>query len=155
MRGMADRPLKARFVDGLWWAPLGAFSASIFFMSNRESPIRIPDGYFEFDKVLHFGVYVVWALLCAVPVLRFWPSLRPFRLILIVGIAGLLYGISDEIHQAYVPKRQADVADLVADAVGAFTGAAVAAVTWSWWRRGRAAVEDKAVGRPRVLPGEK
>ena len=152
---MANRPLMAHIGDGLWWAPLGAFSTLIFFMSSRESPIRIPKGFFEFDKILHIGAYGVWGLLCAAPVLRFWPAISAFRLTVIVGIAGSLYGLSDEIHQAYVPKREADVADVVADAIGAFAGGAVVAVVWRWWRRGREAVGEEVVGRERVLPGEK
>lgn len=35
----------------------------------------------------------------------------------------ILFGISDEIHQSFVPGRDASVADLVADAVGATIGA--------------------------------
>ena len=34
-----------------------------------------------------------------------------------------LFGVTDEIHQYFVPGRQADVFDVVADAVGALAGA--------------------------------
>ena len=139
---MANRPLMAHIGDGVWWAPLGAFSTLIFFISSRENPLRIPKGLFEFDKILHIGTYGVWGLLCAAPVLRSWPAISAVRLIVIVGIAGSLYGLSDEIHQAYVPRRQAAVGDLLADALGAFAGAAAAAVVWRRWRRGREAVDS-------------
>ena len=39
-----------------------------------------------------------------------------------VGLA-IAYGISDEIHQSFVPGRDASVGDLIADSVGAALGA--------------------------------
>ncbi len=43
-----------------------------------------------------------------------------------------LYGASDEIHQSFVPRRQMDGRDLVAD----FTGASVVAIAgYLWFRR--------------------
>ena len=37
----------------------------------------------------------------------------------------VLYGVSDEIHQSFVPGRKSSVLDVVADAVGAALGLAV------------------------------
>jgi VanZ family protein len=37
-----------------------------------------------------------------------------------------LYGVSDELHQMFVPGRMADWADIVADAVGAMYGVGAA-----------------------------
>ncbi|MBT8489380.1 MAG: VanZ family protein [Gemmatimonadetes bacterium] len=37
-------------------------------------------------------------------------------------LAGALYGLSDEIHQMYVPGRSPDPADLAADVVGLLLG---------------------------------
>ena len=43
------------------------------------------------------------------------------------AVAGsALYGVSDETHQLFVPFREADVLDIVADTVGGTVGA------WSW-----------------------
>jgi VanZ family protein len=39
-----------------------------------------------------------------------------------------LYGVSDEIHQMFVPPRTPDWRDICADAFGALTGAVVVAV---------------------------
>ena len=37
-------------------------------------------------------------------------------------ILGSLYGVSDEIHQHFVPRRSSDVLDLVADFLGVLIG---------------------------------
>ncbi len=42
------------------------------------------------------------------------------------------FGVTDEVHQSFVPGRNADLMDLVADALGASLGAVVAAL---WGRR--------------------
>ncbi|MEK7483355.1 MAG: VanZ family protein, partial [Planctomycetota bacterium] len=41
----------------------------------------------------------------------------------IAGLAGMFYGISDEFHQAFIPGRCFEIADMVADTAGAFLGA--------------------------------
>jgi VanZ family protein len=39
------------------------------------------------------------------------------------------YGVTDEVHQRFVPTRQMDLTDLMADAIGAVVGA-VAVYAW-------------------------
>jgi VanZ family protein len=38
-------------------------------------------------------------------------------------IAALVYGITDEIHQSFVPMRDASMYDVMADSIGSFVGA--------------------------------
>ena len=45
--------------------------------------------------------------------------------ILAVIVLGTLYGVSDEIHQSFVPPRTPDILDVAADSAGAFAGAIV------------------------------
>jgi len=47
-----------------------------------------------------------------------------------VFVLTVVYAVADELHQAFVPGREAHVGDLVADAVGAGVGMAI-----YWWRR--------------------
>lgn len=65
------------------------------------------------DKVAHAFSY---ALLSACLTLA---TARPG----IAVVASGLYGLSDEFHQSFVPRRTSDVFDLVADVVGAVIGA--------------------------------
>ena len=54
------------------------------------------------------------------------------------ALLAVLFGISDEIHQSFVPGRSADLWDLVADSVGALLGAYLAPLlVWYPWRRRR------------------
>lgn len=65
------------------------------------------------DKVGHAAAYAVLGALL---------TLATGRVCLAVVIA-TLFGVSDEIHQYFVPGRAADVFDVVADGVGALVGA--------------------------------
>jgi VanZ family protein len=53
------------------------------------------------------------------------------QLLLVLSMASAsLYGISDEIHQHFVPYREADFFDAVADILGAICGVYV----YQFWR---------------------
>ena len=80
------------------------------------------------DKLAHAGSFGLLALL-----FRFATG-RPMLSVLLAS----LYGLSDELHQAGVPGREADVLDWVADTAGAIL--AVGAV-WFLTRRRRRRTE--------------
>ena len=65
------------------------------------------------DKVGHAAAYAVLGGLLRLATGRAWLAV----------LLSTLFGISDEIHQYFVPGRMADVFDVVADAVGALIGA--------------------------------
>jgi VanZ family protein len=74
------------------------------------------------DKLFHAANFGVLALLI------FFASGRPALAVLLAS----LYGAVDELHQATVPGRSADVADWVADTLGAAFAVMLAAL---WQRR--------------------
>ena len=45
------------------------------------------------------------------------------RLVFYVFIVGLFYGVTDELHQYFVPQRNASLIDLSADGLGCLIGA--------------------------------
>ena len=55
----------------------------------------------------------------------FFLSRRP---ILMAVLFGVLYGISDEFHQYFVPGRFTDIYDVIADGIGALLGAGLFAL---------------------------
>lgn len=78
------------------------------------------------DKILHlceYGVFGAFAYRACRHGAGAWVA-RHAVIVAVVGCA--LYGLSDEIHQLFVPLRQGDPLDLVADSVGATLGA------WTW-----------------------
>ena len=49
----------------------------------------------------------------------------PFLFMMALSL-GVLYGVSDEWHQSFVPNRRASAQDVAADGLGVFLGA----LTW-------------------------
>ena len=74
------------------------------------------------DKMLHFAAYGIMGILFyrAYQTLRIKDNIQV--LMLLSAVSASLYGISDEIHQSFVPFREAEVADVIADTIGAFSG---------------------------------
>jgi VanZ family protein len=104
-----------------YWLPLIVYCLAIFIQSSFPSPVKEPDVPF-FDKYLHMlGYALLGVLFC-----RAYGSLRlvgKFWLVALLSVLSAgLYGISDEIHQYFVPSRSADVMDVAADFVGAAWG---------------------------------
>ena len=104
-----------------YWLPLILYCLLIFIQSANPSPEQIPSFKFV-DKLLHFSAYAIMGILFyrAYQTLKIKDNLR--LLMLMSAVSASLYGISDEIHQSFVPFRQAEVADVIADIIGAFTG---------------------------------
>lgn len=104
-----------------YWFPILIYCLLIFIQSSYPSPEQVPDWPY-IDKLLHFTAY---ALLGAL-LLRAFRTLRiknNLKLVMILSILfSSLYGISDEIHQYFVPFRNADFMDALADMIGSVGG---------------------------------
>ena len=90
-------------------------------LSSYPSPEEVPQLPY-IDKVLHFAAYAVLGAL-------FFRAFRTVRykdrikLVIILSIlSSSLYGVSDELHQYFVPFRNADVIDIVSDVFGSICG---------------------------------
>ena len=71
------------------------------------------------DKGVHFAEYGILAVLLCRAVRGTWSS-RSLMFVAFYGLVGtILWGLLDEIHQAYVPGRSSDPLDVLADMVGA------------------------------------
>lgn len=88
------------------------------------------------DKIVHCGVYGLLGLLCYRGLIQ-TTRLRPVGALLISMLLALAYGITDEIHQLFVPYRSSEVLDVAADVVGGGLGATLAFVYQTTRRRQR------------------
>ena len=106
------------------FGPALAYMLLIWVLSS--SPIQLPLERIPFrDKSVHFVEYGTLGALLSHALRATYPRWRYVNVWLLAALATTLWGAIDEIHQAFVPGRNSDVGDLIADAVGALVGAAV------------------------------
>lgn len=74
------------------------------------------------DKLLHFLAYGLLAVLMLRALADGDPGRAGWRRTTVAAILAILYGLTDEWHQSFVPGRLAEGADVVADAAGALAG---------------------------------
>jgi len=87
------------------------------------------------DKIGHFIVYLIFGFLLVRASLSISARGKEKRAILLAAALGILWGIVDEIHQAFVPGRDASFLDGVADAAGVLLISFV--ILWRVKRRSR------------------
>lgn len=112
---------RARAVARL--VPAVAWMALIFAFSHRPD---LPDvGTLPDALTAVLGHLVAYAVLAG---LVWWavPGLAGRRRLVVAFAVAVLYGVTDEWHQSFVPGRTPDVLDLVTDAAGAAAGLALA-----------------------------
>jgi VanZ like family len=128
-------PFQARI---LTYVPAIGIMTVIFFASSLSGDeVQLPDFALS-DKLAHFCIYSLLGMSLALRPrwMKAWwsiatPPLQPWNWLL-----GWAFALSDEVHQIFVPGRQAGWEDWVADALG---------VGFGWWvfrRKGRTATEN-------------
>ena len=105
-----------------YWLPVFIYCLLIYIQSSRPFPISIPDIDY-IDKAFHFLTYSVLGALFFRAMGYIYSDNRISRRVLLAIIFSSLYGISDEIHQYFVPGRTADPFDAAADMLGSICGA--------------------------------
>ena len=114
------------------WLPVLAWAALIFGISSVPS-LDTGWGLWDFllRKAAHMVEFAVLTLLVLRGVGRTWPAVRRDRALAAAALSALLYAVSDEVHQAYVPGRGPSAVDVVIDGAGV-----AAAIGFAhWWRR--------------------
>ena len=96
----------------------------IFYLSHQPKLPEVPSLSGQMTSILgHFTVYL------ALAVLTWWGlgamDLSARRRVAIALTVAVLYGISDEWHQSFIPGRHPDILDILTDAVGAVAGLAI------------------------------
>lgn len=105
----------------LYWLPPLIWMSIIFIMSSRQR-ISVADTEVEnfiIFKSLHVIEYAfLYLLLFRATFKSFTKKLSNKSIFTIVIIATILYAISDELHQTFVPTRQGAIRDIFIDTIG-------------------------------------
>lgn len=105
--------------------PMIMVMGTIFFLSNQSGDTidlgRIPG----LDKVAHMTIYAVLAATVIFAYRQPYKNKFPLQVCCTTIIVCLLYGLSDEFHQSFVPGRFVSGADVLADVIGAVLASAL------------------------------
>ena len=104
----------------LCWLPAGLYALVIF--SSSATPAEFLPAFFPgSDKIIHFFEYLPFGLLVFRGFFR-TAHISRLRSLLITIFVVILYSLSDETHQLFVPGRQFDLLDAFFDVCGATAG---------------------------------
>jgi VanZ family protein len=114
------------------WILVALYAGGIFAASSLSHPPFVPTWHLpHLDKLAHMIAYggLTFVLIRA---LYLTCSMRSSTsIVLWAAFLTVLYGASDELHQAFTPGREMSFYDLLADAAGAGFAAGV----WLWVQR--------------------
>ena len=108
-----------------YWGPVVGYAGLIFYLSAESQPEKVLPSFLDFfnDKVLHAVEYAGLGGLCY-RAFRWGVSGQMASHALVFAIVtASLYGVTDEVHQLFVPFRESSWQDWLADTAGAVIGA--------------------------------
>ncbi len=110
------------------WLALAAYAGAIFHLSSQANPLPALTAH-VWDKLLHLieygGLGFLFGLLVGLRGEKGAWRVDWHAVLAWSALAGFLYGASDELHQSFVPGRDAELGDVAADTLGAVLGGAV------------------------------
>lgn len=116
-----------------YWGPVCGYAGLIFYLSSLPHPEeKLPTivAFFS-DKVLHAVEYAVLGALCYRAIRGSGHDSWKQRAMPVAILLASLYGVSDEVHQAFVPFRNSSWLDWLADTIGAALGVTALHRAWS------------------------
>lgn len=114
---------QSRFITVLfgYWVPVFVWMGIIFFLSSRHS-VSVSEEYFInflFFKTLHLIEYAVLYTLILRASYQASDDRQKRNVYLRAYLITVLYAVTDEFHQSFVPSRTAKPRDVIIDAIGA------------------------------------
>lgn len=122
----AARPAPSLAVRLGLWAPVVIYMAAIFYIQSLSSPPSPPGLNDKVEHLLGYGLLGLLAARATAGGLGRRVSLGA-ALLAVALTSG--YGITDEVHQGFVPERTRDLFDWYADTAGAVLGTS-AVMAW-------------------------
>ncbi len=114
----------------LYWGPVLGYAGLIFYLSAQSHPDDDLPSLFGAvnDKVLHALEYAALGGLCYRAFRWGTGETLATRALFLAILTASFYGVTDEIHQLFVPFRESSWQDWLAD----LTGSAVGALAARW-----------------------
>ncbi len=100
------------------FVPMIFIMGTIFFLSHQPGDSLDMSPFPGWDKIAHMSIY---GILAGSIIYGMNPTFRltnPYKVMVITICICLLYGISDEVHQSFIPFREQSLADVLADFCG-------------------------------------
>lgn len=103
----------------LYFLPAAVYYGLIFYLSQRsyDFEVSVP----HFDKGAHFLEFALLAILLFFGYFKSFETDMKMKAFL-AFITATLLAIGDEIHQYFIPGRESDILDVIADAGGIIFG---------------------------------
>ena len=122
--------LKILHYEKLWLTVSVCIMITIFVQSSFPSVVNNSAFYqFQFDKIVHMSGWLSLAFSLRSGLNKYFVNQvernRQILLLLLILFC-IVYGISDEMHQLFVPSRTSDILDVIADSIGSIIGAFIA-----------------------------
>ncbi len=112
-----------KFLDFLRYQFLAILWSFLIFYFSELKKVPVPKFPYS-DKIIHFGIFYFLGILVARAFIfqnRIEVLKKYFFAFTIIFV--FIYGVSDEVHQIYVPGRKAEIYDLIADLLGGIVAA--------------------------------
>jgi VanZ family protein len=116
--------------------PVFVLMAGSFYFSSKSRLSAMPSFHFA-DKIVHFAYF---GAIAACWTWWFSPRSRKehrLRTVVFCVLLTSVYGIVDEVHQLFVPGRNCDLFDWIADTLGAFPGCAAGYLAMKLLKNGK------------------
>ena len=107
-----------------YWFPVLFYCGIIFTLSSFSFDLKTVESL-HVDKIVHLIEYFLLGVLASRAFNNSFPRVAVFKYYFLIILFCSLYGLSDEIHQLFVPGREFSGADILADVLGASIGALV------------------------------
>ena len=120
---MIDKIVKAE----KYWLVIAFLIALLIFIQSNFSSIVTNDQFykFQFDKITHMlawaGLSFSLRLGTNTWVMKQKTKNQYYALLFLIIICSL-YGVTDEVHQYFIPSRSSDLMDVIADSIGSIIG---------------------------------
>ncbi|MEE9593947.1 MAG: VanZ family protein [Candidatus Hydrothermarchaeales archaeon] len=119
-----------------YWGPVISYAGVIFYLSSI--PFLTPPAlggivWVQIDPdqlILHLFEYSLLGFLLLRAVINSRAPHYAESALALAVVLGFLYGVTDEVHQYFVPNRTASFFDVLADGLGSFIGAYIRRDFW-------------------------